>query len=135
MKKIDLQKTEEQLKHHEVERIGSKDPPKLRKSDTDPHRRKDEEKEDEIILSKHYRGSLLNKIVNLYDIFLTGSNQYFQIASIRTARYVLFTDGALLLSVGWQKKLGFRGVDNSRYVHDRMSDWRSDWICRYQCRG
>jgi hypothetical protein len=68
LKKIDLQKTEEQLKHHEVERIGSKNPSKFRKSNTDPHRREDDEEENKIILSKHSQGSLLNKIVETHFI-------------------------------------------------------------------
>jgi hypothetical protein len=45
------------LDDQEVERIGSKNPSKLRKSNTDPHRREDDEEENKIILSKHCQGS------------------------------------------------------------------------------
>jgi len=44
-------------------------------------------------------------------------------------------DGGSSFSVGRQKEFGFGGVDNSCYVHDRMSDWRAYGICRYQCRN
>jgi hypothetical protein len=36
---------------------------------------------------------------------------------------LMLLDEALLLLVGWEKKLGFRRVDDSRYVHDRVRDW------------
>ena len=54
LEKIDAQKTEEQLDHHEVERIGSKGHSKFWESDTDSHRREDDEEENKIILSKHF---------------------------------------------------------------------------------
>ena len=57
LEKVDAQKTEEQLDHHEVERIGSKDLSEFWESNTDSHRREDDEEENKIILSKH-AGSL-----------------------------------------------------------------------------
>ncbi len=91
LKKIDLQETEEQLDDQEVERIGGKNPSKLGESNTCPHRREDHKEENKIVLSKHCQGSSFNKIVSLYDIFLTGSNQWFQIDSHKTARYIPFS--------------------------------------------
>jgi len=55
LKEIDLQETEEQKKHHEIERIGYKDPSKFRKSDTNPHRREDHQKENKITFPKQFK--------------------------------------------------------------------------------
>ena len=52
LKKVDPQETEEQQEHHEVERVGRKDPSEFRKADAHPHRSKNDEKKKNIIFSK-----------------------------------------------------------------------------------
>jgi len=52
LKKVDPQESEEQQEHHEVERVGRKDPSEFRKADTDPHRSKNDEKKKKIVFSK-----------------------------------------------------------------------------------
>ena len=68
LKKIDAQETEEQLKHHEVERVGSKAPSKFWQFDADRHCREDYEEENKIILSKHAGFLSYQSVHNCMDI-------------------------------------------------------------------
>jgi hypothetical protein len=72
LKKIDAQETEEQLDHHEVERIGSKGPSEFWQSNTDSHRREDDEEENKIIFSKQLT-FLRYKVGTRHDRSMTSS--------------------------------------------------------------